>query len=61
MKITDRILQGIKSTLETGDQVTIDLRESSSIPGSGADIGGKTFFDDVFASFRYANPFRRGA
>ena len=44
MKITDRILQGIKSTLETGDQVTIDLRESSSITGSGADIGGKTFF-----------------
>lgn len=61
MKITDRILQGIKSTLETGDQVTIDLRESSSITGSGADIGGKTFFDDVFASFRYANPFRQGA
>jgi HK97 family phage major capsid protein len=58
MTITERILSGIKQTLQTGDKVTIDLREASAITGSGLNIGGRTYFDDAFASLRYANPFR---
>lgn len=61
MTITERILSGIKQTLETGDKVTIDLREASAITGSGLNVGGRTNFDDAFAALRYANPFRQGA
>lgn len=61
MKITEKILQGIKSTLETGDKVKIDLSEASTLTGSGANIGGKTFFDDAFAALRFANPLRQVA
>ena len=58
MKITDRILSGIKQTLETGEKVTIDLREASAITGSGDGVGGRTFFDNAFAALRFANPIR---
>lgn len=61
MSITERILTGIKQTLETGDRVSIDLREASAITGSGNNVGGRTYFDDAFAALRYANPFRQGA
>jgi Phage capsid family len=61
MTITEQILSGIKQTLETGDKVTIDLREASAITGSGLNVGGRTHFDDAFAALRYANPFRLGA
>jgi len=61
MTITERILTGIKQTLETGDRVTIDLREASAITGSGLNVGGRTHFDEAFAALRYANPFRQGA
>ena len=61
MTITERILSGIKQTLETGDQVKIDLREASAITGSGLNVGGRTHFDEAFAALRYANPFRQGA
>ncbi len=59
--ITEKILDGIKQTLETGDKITIDLREQASLTGSGDGQGGKTYFDDAFAALRYANPFRVGA
>jgi HK97 family phage major capsid protein len=59
--ITEKILDGIKQTLENGEKVTIDLREAASLGGSGDDQGGKTYFDDAFAALRYANPFRIGA
>jgi HK97 family phage major capsid protein len=59
--ITEKILDGIKQTLETGDKVNIDLREAASLGGSGDGQGGKTYFDDAFAALRYANPFRMGA
>lgn len=59
--ITEKILDGIKQTLETGDKITIDLREAASLTGSGDGQGGKTYFDDTFAALRYANPFRKGA
>jgi HK97 family phage major capsid protein len=58
MTITERILSGIKQTLETGDKVTIDLREASAITGSGDGVGGRTFFDNAFAALRFANPIR---
>jgi HK97 family phage major capsid protein len=58
MTITKRILSGIKQTLETGDKVTIDLREASAITGSGDGVGGRTFFDNAFAALRFANPIR---
>lgn len=59
--ITEKILSGIKQTLETGDKITIDLREASALSGSGDGVGGRTYFDDAFAALRYANPFRMGA
>jgi HK97 family phage major capsid protein len=58
MTITERILSGIQQTLETGDKVTIDLREASAITGSGDGVGGRTFFDNAFAALRFANPIR---
>ena len=59
--ITEKILDGVKHTLETGDKVTIDLREAASLTGSGDGQGGRTYFDDAFAALRYANPFRKYA
>jgi len=58
MTITERILAGIKQTLETGEKVKIDLREASAITGSGNGVGGRTFFDNAFAALRFANPIR---
>ena len=59
--ITEKILDGIKQTLQSGEKVTIDLREQASLTGSGDGQGGKTYFDNAFAALRYANPFRRNA
>ena len=59
--ITEKILGGIKQTLQTGEKVKIDLREAAGLAGSGDGQGGRTYFDDAFAALRYANPFRRGA
>jgi hypothetical protein len=61
MNITEKILDGIKQTLETGSKVNIDLKEASALTGSGDGVGGRTYFDDAFAALRYANPFRQGA
>jgi HK97 family phage major capsid protein len=61
MQITERILSGIKQTIETGDKVIIDLREASAITGSGSNVGGRTLFDDAFAALRFANPIRQAA
>jgi len=59
--ITEKLLSGIKQTLETGEKITIDLREASALTGGGDGQGGKTYFDDAFAELRYANPFRQAA
>jgi HK97 family phage major capsid protein len=61
MKANEKILSGIKQTLETGDKVTIDLREASALTGSGNNVGGRTLFDDAFAALRFQNPIRQGA
>lgn len=58
MKANEKIIAGIKQTLENGEKITIDLREASALTGSGSGVGGQTYFDDVFAAYRYANPFR---
>ena len=61
MTITEKILDGIKQAYNEGSKVTIDLKEASSLTGSGTGVGGRTVFDDAFAATRYANPFRLGA
>jgi HK97 family phage major capsid protein len=57
--ITEKILDGVKETLQSGEKVTIDLREAASLGGSGDGQGGRTYFDDAFAALRYANPIRQ--
>lgn len=61
MSATEKILDGIKQALHEGTKVKIDLKEASTLTGSGLDIGGRTMFDDAFAALRYANPFRMGS
>lgn len=61
MSANQKILDGIKKAMNEGGKVTIDLREASTVTGSGLDIGGRTYFDDAFAALRYANPFRMGS
>ena len=61
MKANEKIIAGIKQTLETGDKITIDLREASALTGSGNNVGGRTLFDDAFAALRFGNPIRKGA
>lgn len=61
MSANQKILDGIKKAMLEGGKVTIDLREASTVTGSGLGIGGRTYFDDAFAALRYANPFRMGS
>jgi HK97 family phage major capsid protein len=61
MSAEKKLLQGIKESLISGEKVTIDLREASTLTGSGLGVGGRTQFDEVFARLRYANPFRMGS
>jgi HK97 family phage major capsid protein len=61
MTITEKILTGIKQTINEGGKVTIDLKEASSFTGSGDTKGGRTLFDDAFAALRFANPIRQAA
>jgi len=58
MTVTKKILTAIQETLQTGEKVTIDLREASALTGSGDGVGGRTFFDNAFAALRFANPIR---
>ena len=61
MSAAQKILEGIKQAFTENTKVTIDLREASGITGSGLNVGGRTYFDDAFATLRYANPFRMGS
>ena len=58
MSANQKILAGIKQAITEGGKVTIDLREASTLTGFGDGIGGRTYFDDAFASLRFANPIR---
>jgi len=51
------ILNGIKEAFEKG-QATINLREASTLTGSGSGVGGRVIYDDAFAALRYGNPLR---
>ena len=55
------LFRSIKQSIAENNKVKIDLKEASTLTGSGLDIGGRTFFDDAFAKLRYANPFRMGS
>ena len=59
--ITEKILTGIKQAITEGGMVTIDLKESSAITGSGSGVGGNVVFDDAFSALRQANPLRQGS
>lgn len=61
MTATKKILEAIKTAIAENRRVTVDLREAATITGSGLDIGGRIYFDDAFATLRYANPFRMGS
>lgn len=67
MKISERILEGIKTALTDGEakvqmfESAKEIKEASAITGSGTGIGGHTYFDDAFAAARYLNPFRMGS
>ena len=61
MSAKEKIIEAIQHSLKTGDKVKIDLREASTLTGSGLDAGGRTHFDDVFDPIRYMNPFRMGS
>jgi len=67
MNISERIYNGIKQALLEGEakvnlfNETKKVDEASTLTGSGLNIGGRTYFDDAFAKFRYANPFRQGS
>lgn len=61
MSASQKIIDGIKQAINEGGKVTIDLREASTLTGSGGGIGGRTYFDDAFSALRYANPFRMGS
>ena len=51
------ILNGIKEAFEKGE-ATINLREASTLTGSGSGVGGRVIYDDAFAALRYGNPLR---
>ncbi|CAB4133911.1 major_cap_HK97, phage major capsid protein, HK97 family [uncultured Caudovirales phage] len=67
MKISERILQGIKTALTEGEatvkvfESAKEVNEASALTGSGSGIGGRTYFDNAFAVARYMNPFRMGS
>lgn len=61
MSAIQKISEAIKKSLTENTRVTVDLREASTLTGSGLNAGGRTYFDDAFAALRYANPFRMGS
>jgi HK97 family phage major capsid protein len=61
MKLTEKILDGIKKAIAEGGKVDINLTEASALTGSGSDVGGNVVFDDSFSALRQANPFRMGS
>lgn len=60
MKLTEKIIDGIKKAIAEGGKVNINL-EASALTGSGSGVGGNVVFDDSFAALRQANPFRIGS
>lgn len=61
MNAQAKIIEAIKQAYNEQSKITVDLRESSALTGSGDGVGGRTQFDDAFAALRYSNPFRMAA
>jgi HK97 family phage major capsid protein len=51
------ILEAIKTAIKKGE-ATVNLKEASALTGSGSGVGGRTIYDDAFASLRQNNPIR---
>jgi len=51
------ILEAVKKALLEGE-ATVNLKEASTLTGSGSGVGGRVIYDDAFASLRMANPIR---
>lgn len=51
------ILEAVKKALLEGE-ATVNLKEASTLTGSGSGVGGRVIYDDAFASLRMANPLR---
>tara|TARA_R110000868_G_scaffold45394_1_gene150609 strand:+ start:521 stop:1759 length:1239 start_codon:yes stop_codon:yes gene_type:complete len=51
------ILESIKTAITEG-KATVNLKEATSLTGSGSGIGGQIIYDDAFASLRMFNPIR---
>ena len=54
------ILESVKKALLEG-QATVNLKEASSLTGSGSNVGGRVIYDDAFAAKREHNPLRDGS
>jgi HK97 family phage major capsid protein len=54
---TTLIYEAIKKALVEGE-AKVTFNEASDLTGSGSGIGGRTIYDDSFASLRMANPLR---
>ena len=51
------LISGIKEALLEGKS-TVNLKEASTLTGSGSGVGGRVIYDDAFAALRYGNPIR---
>jgi HK97 family phage major capsid protein len=51
------ILEAVKKALTEGE-ATVNLKEASTLTGSGSGVGGRVIYDDAFAALRMANPLR---
>lgn len=54
------ILESVKQALIEGE-ATVNLKEASTLTGSGSDVGGVVAYDEAFAPKREHNPLRDGA
>lgn len=52
-----QILEAVKTALKTGE-ATVNLKEASTLTGSGSGVGGRVIYDDAFATLRMGNPIR---
>ena len=58
--MSNPIFEAVKKALIEGE-AKVNLKEASTLTGSGLDVGGRVIYDDAFASLRYANPLRMGS
>jgi HK97 family phage major capsid protein len=54
------ILESVKKALLEGES-TVNLKEASTLTGSGSNVGGRVIYDDAFAPKREHNPLRDGS